>query len=114
MSGVTHLKKYSVADLREFIRAENVALKGYSKMNRKDLVEVIVSESRENGRFSELLSEKAIQVPLIASAKELSEGRKAVKEVMKLPKSERRKALKGGLQKRLYKRELAKLKANAS
>ena len=114
MSSATHLKKYSVADLREFIRAESVALKGYSKMNRKDLVDVITSENQENGRFSELLSEKPIPVPLIASVKELREGRKAVKEVMKLPKSERRKALKGGLQKRLYKRELAKLKANAS
>jgi len=114
MSGATHLKKYSVADLREFIRAENVALKGYSKMNRKDLVEVIVSEGRENGRFSDILSETPVQVPLVATVKELREARKAVKDVMKLPKNERRKTLKGGLQKRLYKRELAKLKANAS
>ena len=114
MSGVTHLKKYSVADLREFIRAESVALKGYSKMNRKDLVDVITSENQENGRFSDILSETPVQVPLVATVKELREARKAVKDVMKLPKNERRKALKGGLQKRLYKRELAKLKANAS
>jgi len=74
MSSATHLKKYSVADLREFIRAESVALKGYSKMNRKDLVEVIVSESRENGRFSDILSETPVQVPLVATVKELREA----------------------------------------
>ena len=110
MSSATHLKKYSVADLREFIRAESVALKGYSKMNRKDLVDVITGENQDNGRFSDILSEKVVQVPLVATVKELREARKAVRDVMQLPKNERRKALKGGLQRRLYKRELAKNK----
>ena len=112
-SDAKHLTKYSVADLRGFVRGDSFALKGYSRMNRQDIIDAIMCESI-NGRFTNILSEKTVAVPLFGSVKELREGKEAIKEVMKLPKNERRKALKGTLQKQLYKRELAKLKANAS
>ena len=99
-----HLKKYSVGELRDFVRGEIAGLRGYSKMKRAELEDLIITEHEDSGKFAKLLKKERVEAAIVASGKELKDARKRVREVLKLPKKEQLKGLKGKLQKQLYRK----------
>jgi hypothetical protein len=53
-----HLKKYSVGELRDFVRGEIAGLRGYSKMKRAELEDLIIAEHEDSGKFAKLASRR--------------------------------------------------------
>ena len=55
----------------------------------------IIAEHEDSGKFAKLLKKGHVEAAIVASGKELKDARKRVREVLKLPKKEQLKGLKG-------------------
>ena len=73
-------------------------------MKRAELEDLIIAEHEDSGKFAKLLKKERVEAAIVASGKELKDARKRVREVLKLPKKEQLKGLKGKLQKQLYRK----------
>ena len=104
MADASYLKKYTVDDLREFIRGEQVAFKGFSKLNRAAIEELIVEEHKETGVFKKLFQDELFWPPIIATTKQLKAATAKVKKILKLPAAAQRSQLKTNIERRLYRK----------
>ena len=89
----SYLKKYTVAELRDHIRAEISGLSGYSKMKRRDLEDIILEQQDDTGGFKKLFQRKKVRAAIMATTERLREATKKVRAVLKLPAKEQRAAI---------------------
>ena len=101
MANASYLKKYTVDDLREFIRGEQVAFKGFSKLNRAAIEGLIVEEHKETGVFKQLFKDELFWPPIIATTKQLKAATAKVKKILQLPARDQRAQLKTNIERRL-------------
>jgi hypothetical protein len=104
MANASYLKKYTVDDLREFIRGEQVAFKGFSKLNRAAIEGLIVEEHKETGVFKQLFKDELFWPPIIATTKQLKAATAKVKKILQLPSRDQRAQLKTNVERRLYRK----------
>jgi len=104
MANASYLKKYTVDDLREFIRGEQVAFKGFSKLNRAAIEGLIVEEHKETGVFKQLFKDGLFWPPIIATTKQLKAATAKVKKILQLPSRDQRAQLKTNVERRLYRK----------
>ena len=114
MANASYLKKYTVDDLREFIRGEQVAFKGFSKLNRAAIEGLIVEEHKETGVFKQLFKDELFWPPIIATTKQLKAATAKVKKILQLPARDQRAQLKTNIERRLCRKLKWKAQRNES
>ena len=100
----SHLRKYTVAELRGHVRAEAIGLRGYSKMKRRDLEDLILEQHGDTGAFKKLFQSKKIRAPIVATTEQLRAATQKARAVLKLPLKEQRAAARKltSVQKKVY------------
>ena len=89
----SYLRKYTVAELRDHVRAEAIGLRGYSKMKRVELENIILEQHDDTGGFKKLFQKKKVRAAIVATTEQLRDATKKVREVMKLPAKQQRVAV---------------------